>query len=291
MLLVLKGSDMNKIIIIILSRLINFALVAVFGYSSVQLFLLINTEPLEINTQARRPVVNQTPVFTPTLNISSLLKTHLFGSHNIVKKAPLVPAPETRLNLKLHGIYYSSDPQKSFAMIAAANGKSASYHIGKSLPGGALIQEIYPRKVILLRNGRHETLRLVGAKNDKRNRVVQNHEAKNNQTATDTPGKLLGDYQRKLRTNPQSLMKLMRISPEYQGGRLVGYRLKPGKDANLLSRFNLQSGDILTTINGVKLDSPLKGLGIIQQLGTANQINLEVLRNGRVVSLSFAVEK
>jgi general secretion pathway protein C len=83
----------------------------------------------------------------------------------------------------------------------------------------------------------------------------------------------------------------MRISAVKRGGRFIGYRIKPGKDATLLSRFNLQSGDILTAVNGVKLDSPLKGLGLIQQLATANQVDLEVLRNGRVVSLSFFIEK
>jgi general secretion pathway protein C len=292
---------MSKLIAFIFSArwsvVINIALAAVLGHSTVQ--LLLGAPPkTSFNSQPSRPhpVVNQQRVSRTALNISALLDAHLFGRPRLATQTATQIAktpPETKLNLNLHGIYYSSNPQTSFAMIAPANGKSVSYRVGQSLPSGAVLHRIYPKQVILLRNGRHETLRLRDSQGVTANKTPKN-DAKNMQkptTANDRPEKLLGNYQRQLRTNPNRLMKLMRISPARQGGRLVGYRLKPGKDATLLSRFNLQSGDILTTVNGVKLDSPLKGLGVVQQLATANRINLQVLRNGRVVSLSFAVEK
>jgi general secretion pathway protein C len=275
-----------KIIIFSARWSINIALAAVFGYSAMQLILLIGTAPLEVDKQHTRARQLVAQVSTPALNISPIVQAYLFGKPKPVGTpiAYQMP-PETKLNLKLHGVYYSSDPMKSYAMIAAANGKSTSYRVGESLLSGAVLHKIEPRQVILLRNGRYETLHIMGGDRAVKNDIptIAHNDIR--------PEKLLGNYQRQLQTNPNSLMKLMRISAVKRGGRFIGYRIKPGKDATLLSRFNLQSGDILTAVNGVKLDSPLKGLGLIQQLATANQVDLEVLRNGRVVSLSFFIEK
>ncbi|MEN8218115.1 MAG: type II secretion system protein GspC [Pseudomonadota bacterium] len=264
---------------------INIALAAVFGFCAMQLILLIGTAPLEVDNQHTRARQLVAQVSTPALNISPIVQAYLFGKPKPIGTpiAYHLP-PETQLNLKLHGIYYSSDPMMSYAMIAAANGKSSSYRVGESLLSGAVLHKIEPRQVILFRNGRYETLYIMGG-----DRAVKDDIptiAHNDIRAE----KLLGNYQRQLRTNPKGLMNLMRFYAVKRGGRFVGYRIKPGKDARLLSRFSLRSGDILTAVNGVNLDSPLKGLGLVQQLATANQVDLEVLRNGQVVSLSFFVE-
>ncbi|EDN65628.1 general secretion pathway protein C [Beggiatoa sp. PS] len=181
-------------------------------------------------------------------------------------------------------------------MVATTKDKSASYRVGDSLPSGAILEQIKPKQVILLRNGRPETLTLmdtqkkISIRSQSNNKAKVIPEKKYGYNGV-SPEKILGNYQRQLQTNPNKLMNLMRIYPVNQNGHLVGYRLRPGKDATLLSKFNLQSGDILTTINGVTLDSPLKGLGIVQQLATANHVELEVLRQGQVIPLSFNIEK
>lgn len=293
---------MNQITTLILSRVlravINIVLAAVLGYSIMQLSLSFNAIS-SIDMQSLGQKIHprqyiQKPLFSkPTVDISTLLVSHLFGnSHFALQIATQNKKnhPETKLNLKLHGIYYSSNSHTSFALIAPSNGKGETFSIGESLPSGAVLHEIYPKKVILLRNGRYETLRLVGSVSI--NNKTKEQSVKSGQKARqDNPTKLLGNYQRQLQTNPSRLMKLVKISPVTKGNRFIGYRLKPGKDKTLLSQFDLQSGDILTGVNGVKLNSPLKGLGVIQQLATANQIDLEVLREENIVSLSFAVER
>ncbi len=293
---------MNQVTTLILSRVlravINIVLAAVLGYSIMQLSLSFNTiSSIEMQIFGQqihpRQYVQKAQFSKPAVDISTLLVSHLFGnSHFALQIATQNKKnhPETKLNLKLHGIYYSTNPHTSRAMIAPNNGKGKAFSIGESLPSGAVLHEIYPKKVILLRNGRYETLRLVGTVSI--NNKTKKQSVKGGQKARrDNSTKLLGDYQRQLQTNPSRLMKLVKISPVTKGNRFIGYRLKSGKDKTLLSQFDLQSGDILTGVNGVKLNSPLKGLGVIQQLATANQIDLEVLRSGRIVSLSFAIEK
>ena len=75
-----------------------------------------------------------------------------------------------------------------------------------------------------------------------------------------------------------------------EGDKLIGYRVSPGRDRQLLSRFGLRAGDVVTMVNGVRLDNPVKGLEIIQNLQTAGQVNIEVMRNGVTQGFSFAVE-
>ncbi|MDM8557521.1 type II secretion system protein GspC [Candidatus Parabeggiatoa sp. HSG14] len=293
---------MNKLIAFIFSAslrvVINIMLAAILGYKAVQLFLLFNATPSifihNLSSQSHY-VVNHPQLVTPTLDISSLLKEYLFGksTYRIATQIANTP-PETKLDLKLHGIYYSDN--NSYAMITIAKEKKSSYYrINQPLPNGALVHQIYPNKVILLRNERTETLYLVGNKSVMTNNLSKNYansmpkyKSPNNAMR---PGKLLSNYQHQLQTNPNKLMKLVRMSPVNQGGHLLGYRIRPGKDATLLSRFDLQSGDILTAVNGVELNSPLKGLGVVQQLATTKHVDLQILRKGQAMSLSFAVER
>jgi general secretion pathway protein C len=96
--------------------------------------------------------------------IRQLAGWHLLGV--VVKEqAPVVvntpiDAPDTRLKLVLHGVFASEKPGEAQAIIADPKGEEEHYGIGDKLPGNAELSEVYPDRVILLRNGRYETLRL-----------------------------------------------------------------------------------------------------------------------------------
>lgn len=285
--------------------LINISLSALLGYYAVQLALQLNHSPSfpKIHTQLNSvyPDAQVMPA-RPALDISALLNAHLFGEANAVtvQTAPVsATPPETKLDLKLQGIFYSSDPEIAQAVITTADGKSARYRTGQTI-GNATIDKIHPKTVILLRNQRSETLPLIDIKADVKN-TLSNREISSPTTNATTstapassdlkPEKLLGTYQQELLANPAGLSQLLRLSAASENGNFIGYRLNPGKDANLMAKFNLQAGDILTTVNGIALDSPMKGLTVVQQLTTTDQLNLQLLRNGQPISLSFMIEK
>jgi general secretion pathway protein C len=279
---------------------INLGLCGMVGYSVVELLLASPTINLVQRISHNRLLsqLNQTqPVAKVTLDISVLKPAYLFGkspeiSTNLATDTQ--PLPQTHLDLKLHGIYYSSNRHTSLAMIADSLDKTNLYHTNESLPGGVILHEIHEKHVTLLRNGQIEILNLLDSNNPTPITTITSY-AKNAQNVPNTdklsPEQLLGHYQHQLQTDPNSLMKLIRILPINQGGRLIGYQLNPGKNTNLLNRFNLQAGDILTSINGIKLDNPINGLNAIQPLANAEQINLEVLRNQQSLSFAFNVEK
>ena len=100
--------------------------------------------------------------------VREIASYHLFGhaekSRPEVQRVPTV-APETRLKLTLSGVLTVSEEQRTArAIIAGPDGHGKSYTIDDRLPGGAVIKEIYPDRVILTRNGKYETLRLPRAR-------------------------------------------------------------------------------------------------------------------------------
>jgi general secretion pathway protein C len=272
--------------------LINLLLSAFLGYQLVFTGLQ-SYKPLNLPIPAALPstVSTVSKLSEPTaLNLSPLLEARLFGeasqSNNPTVRSGQIP-PDTKLSLKLLGIYHNPDSQQSLAMISTAENKSGLYHIGKVVSNGVILSEVHPKYVILQRGDRFETLRLLGTGNN----PVLNQANTPTNASKQPPARLLGTLQRQLATNPEALGKLLRVDPAHENGKFIGFKLSAGQDPSLMAQFDLQAGDILTSVNGIELDSPLKGFSIVQQLSTATQLTLQIMRQGQARNLSFNIEK
>lgn len=260
----------------------------------------VQTSPISSNMNA---VFNQIPNW------------HLFGTvqKNIPKpvvQAPVVPqeAPDTTLRLTLKGVVASGDMMDAWAIIADRMGNEDSYGIESNLPDGAVLKEIYADRIILEHNGRLETLRLpkddmtgagvssaVSNRSSRRQastrntgRSTQISRSSSNVNRVSSAGTaVLKDYRDKLLTDPQSVMNTVRAEPYRQAGKLKGYRIFPGRDKGLFGTLGLEPGDVVTSVNGIELDSPLKGLEVMQSITDATEVNVDVLRNG--VNQTFLV--
>ena len=255
---------------------INLGLCGMIGYSIVELLLASPTTNLVPRIPHSKPLSQPNPDQPGAkinLDISVFKQAYLFGkptniSTNLV--ADTQSLPQTDPDLKLYGIYHSSNRHTSLAMIADSLDKISLYHTNESLPSGVIVHEIHEKYVTLSRNGQIEILNLLDS--EKPASITEIN---------------LDHYQHQLQTDPNSLIKLIPISPISQDGHLIGYQINSGKGTNLLKHFNLQPGDILTSINGIKLNNPINSLSAIQQLAKAKQINLELLRNQQ--QLSFTI--
>ncbi len=235
-------------------------------------------------------------------DVSRISQWHLFGE--IQKAAPKVvaqatEAPDTQLNLKLRGLLASSDPVAARAIIADGKGSEEAYKVGQKLPGNAVLREIYTDRVILEYRGRLEALRLPkdSLANSQVPRTLATNSAQSRrrgvkQAGTADNAALLRQYRDALINRPQTLMNLVNATPvtDKATGRLKGYRIRPGRDRKLLGRFGLKSGDVVTTVNGVALNNPIKALEILRDLSTASSVTLDVERNGVMESFAFQVE-
>lgn len=102
-------------------------------------------------------------------------------------------------------------------------------------------------------------------------------------------GATLRNYQEALTKNPQSLAGLGQAEPVREGDKFLGFRLQSGNDPALFGQFGLEPGDVITSVNGIALDNPAKGLAVLQNLTTASQLQVVVNRNGEARTLAFDV--
>ena len=101
-----------------------------------------------------------------------------------------------------------------------------------------------------------------------------------------TPG-ALRDY---LVRNPATMQQLVSIGAYRENGKVVGYRLMPKQDTAILRNYGIESGDVVTSLNGVRLDNQRRGLKALRQLVTASNIDMTVLRNGAEVPISISLQ-
>lgn len=207
---------------------------------------------------------------------------HLFGKAEataVARPAP-IEAPETRLRLTLHGLIASDDPEQARAIIAQAGGEERSYRVGDEITSGVTLSEIYPDRVILERNGRYETLRLP------RERVATpDDEAALPGSAAG--GELLARYRDQVLENPRSLIELVRPVPHRENNRFVGFRLYPGSKPALFRELGLRPGDLVTAVNGIELDSPARGMQLLNDLRSSDSLAVTIRRGSEQIQLDF----
>ncbi|VAW79923.1 hypothetical protein MNBD_GAMMA14-580 [hydrothermal vent metagenome] len=219
---------------------------------------------------------------------------HLFGEagrQNAVKRAATLSAPETRLRLTLKGVFASDEAAAAgWAIIADPKGKEDTYEIGDPLPGNAKLSEIYVDRIILERGGRFETLKLPKNRNKSavrsanRNAVGRRGGRNDRVRAT-----AFSKYRKEIKQNPASFLNYVRATPARKSGKFIGFRLQPGKKRGALKELGLKPGDIVTSINGIKIDAPAKGMKAMQALGKGDSVGVTLLRGGQEISLNLTL--
>lgn len=224
----------------------------------------------------------------PRFSVSDITRRHLFGKES---SAPLLPVqtktPVSKLNLTLRGVLAAEPSNLSTAIISAGKGKSGReeiYAVGDTIQNGVKLHEVHGDHVIIDRQGRLEKLVMP---EDKGGEVSLTRAS-----ATGAPGRSasLGDIRKQIMSNPTSFGEYALPIVVKQNGKQVGYRLKPQKKGELLSQYGLQPSDIITEINGVKLDNPQNGIQALRELSTAGSVDLMLKRGNSFVPLNIQLQ-
>ena len=230
----------------------------------------------------------------PARDYSRIAQWHLMGKADAAPETrpePSVPvdAPETRLNLVLRGVLASGSKALARAIIAEDRGEEKMYKVGDRLPGNAELVEILSDRVILRRGGRHETLRL--PKESLEDAAPAGRPGYRRRAASAggnaDAGAILSRYRQQIQSNPRSLIELVRPIPETRNNRFNGFRLFPGSKPELFRKLGLRPGDLVTEVNGIPLDSPSRGVQVLQDLKDADEIRMHIRRGRRELDLSF----
>jgi len=275
-----------------LARLVNGLLVIWLAWLLAQMSWMLLPDTRSGEAQSVAVVPGQVTRQAPRIDERQIASWHLFGEAGKDKpvKKTAVNAPETRLKLTLRGVFASDDSSSASsarAIIGDPRGKEDSYAPGDPLPGGATLSEIYPDRIILERNGRFETLRLPRkTMNTGSVRLGSRSTARSTSSAN---AAAFSKYRREIKKNPASLMNYVRATPERKDGKFIGFRLQAGKDPGAMKELGLKPGDVVTSINGVQIDSPAKGMKAMQALGKGDSVNITLLRGGQETSMSLTL--
>ncbi|MBL1259096.1 MAG: type II secretion system protein GspC [Thiotrichaceae bacterium] len=233
-------------------------------------------------------------VSSPLAAISSggwnIARWSLFGKENQHAPAALVvqqDIPQTTLKLTLRGVFVADGG--GGAIIAEANGKERYYPVNARISGGVILAEVHPTKVVLKRNN---TLEILELPKESIKTASSSTRARNRSSRTGARAApmSLKQYRKDLLKEPQRLTDAIKMSPKSERGKFIGYQVKPGRDRALFDRVGLMSGDIVTAVNGIRLDTPAKGLNVLRSLQTANSVRLDIKRNGRAQSFDVSID-
>jgi general secretion pathway protein C len=282
-----RGQDMTAAIAVANQHLpfwVSLSLVVAIAWYLAKIFWALFPAP----AIAPAPLaMGQRPASTisakPATNAhESIVNTHIFGESTANDVALPVQtaedAPETRLNLKLHGAIQSTDPTKAHAIISEAGKTSEVYFTGDPIPGGAKLHEVQITQVIISRDGILETLKLPDiAKGE----TVVNREPASTARRNFGPRTVRQDQGDDQADGMARFTDIVRPQPYMPDGTLKGYRLYPGRDRKAFAAMGLRPGDLVTDINGVPLTDMSQGMALFQSLGDATQLTVTVERNGQ----------
>ena len=93
-----------------------------------------------------------------------------------------------------------------------------------------------------------------------------------------------------VRDNFAAQMRLVQMQPRTQAGKISGFVIQRIDSSSVLGRLGLKRGDVIIDVNNTKLDSPEKGLQIVQQLREARRITLAVERDNQPMSFLYEIQ-
>ncbi len=182
---------------------------------------------------------------------------HLFGNASSGDKVIA-----TTLALTLHGIVNQADAGRRIAVIAGQDQRDNAYHIGDTLPGGSVLVAVHPAYVVLLNNGRRESLALADRKN-----LLQ---------AESVAGSATG----RVPSDPNTSLVNANVLPITDGRLVIGTKISTPNIASL-ERIGLRRDDIITSIDGTALTGPNAGEVLHERLRKGGSATVVMRRDGR----------
>lgn len=171
----------------------------------------------------------------------------------------------------------------------------------KAFGGEAEVYEVHPKKVFFKRGGQCTYLAL-GEENSARpvaparpTTIAPPAIASNAPTIEGITQLSENSYQidrslvdEKL-ANLASLANEAKAIPNMRGGEFNGFKLYAIRSTSLFAQLGLKNGDIIQTVNGEKVDSLDKAMGLLKDLSSASSIQIGLQRRGAPVTIDYSI--
>ena len=76
--------------------------------------------------------------------------------------------------------------------------------------------------------------------------------------------------------NPAALFSQAQIQPQYDGDAMIGMQINSIKPGSLFEEIGIESGDVITELNGIQINSPEESARILSEFTEASQLTVVV---------------
>ena len=288
--------------------------VAVFFLVQAAQFLFIHPlqTPEQLTDSPPSPPSSSHLKIGPSEEYASLRASKLFGalsSANVAaNKSVEEKLPETTLELELLGCVSAESPQLSFAIISDKKNRTAgTYSVGDFIVSDARLEDIRESEVVISRAGRREILAMTfsdpntfAAAGRAFDSAFQSRFPAGGRRPADS-GQAIRVVNENLRyinrdrllqevqQNLGRLLDQFRTSPNVVDGKPAGVSVDSAGSHPLSSQAGIKPGDVVKSVNGIRVNSFDEVLGLQDRLKNAREIRVVVERDGRHRTLVYKI--
>jgi general secretion pathway protein C len=229
------------------------------------------------------------PAQQNAFSLQPLLAAHLFGQvSQDLRGGRLENLPISSLNLVLTGVIAAVNG--GYALIAVNGQPQEPFSIGQTVTGNAVLQAVYPDRVVIQRNGVLESLILEGA--DTSSSEQLNPSAAATRSTADS-GNIIQETGVNHYTVEREQLAAQMRTPDFlrqasimpfQGG---GFQVKRIQAGSLYEQLGLHAGDVIKTVNGQPINSVEDAIRLYQQMSNIGAVQIQVTRGGKPENLYY----
>ena len=215
---------------------------------------------------------------------SALSRLNLFAARGL---APVEAAlPETRLNLTLRGVRRGANAASGSAVIEAPGQGQRTIPVGGEISDGVALAEVHEDRVVIDRRGVREKLFLRQETTERRATRLIRPAGDPAASAAGTPNTaapqtaaapLPEDW-------PEDWIEALRLRRVE-----AGFEITAPSGAAVLDRLSLNTGDVITEIDGRSIARGRNALDLLEDLQDADSALLTLSRDGRTVRIEVSV--
>lgn len=223
------------------------------------------------------------PSTSSSFSLQPLLAAHLFGQvSQELTGGRLDNLPISSLNLILTGVIASGSG--GYALISVNGQSQEPFAIGQTITAGAVLQAVYPDRVVIRRNGVLESLMLEGTEKPQAEPGTPPATADLPPTS---PAGVVQETGANHYTVERDMLAAQMRTPDFlrqaviepsAGGGFAVRRIQPG---SLYAELGLRAGDVIKTVNGQPINTADDAIRLYQQMPNISAVQMEITRGGK----------
>ncbi|MBN1832923.1 MAG: PDZ domain-containing protein [Deltaproteobacteria bacterium] len=281
------------------TTIFNFVALSILLFISVDIFYTIVSAQLnDVGIQEiakTRPSPSKGYRRPPLSDYRAITERNIFGSlenaSEKIKPSEYENLEPTKLKLALVGTVSGSDEDAAAFIEETDKRRQELYRVGDKVKD-ATLKAILEGKVVLSVDGKDEILTMEEPSSRRSLSTVRERDTP--PSAAVTPQRRSAGVTRTLRRSDIQ-RSLEDVSGLLEQARIVpapsedGFAVSNIQSGSLFARMGLRNGDIVQGIDNKPITGTEDVVSFYQELGSASNITLDIIRNGREMSLPFRI--